>query len=55
MMVVISTSFCGTESWKLAAELKRRDVPVILANLKGKMEVIRMRVLFPKPFDSSNL
>ena len=31
------------------------DVPVILANLKGKMEVIRMRVLFPKPFDSSNL
>src|SRR5947209_19773942 len=31
------------------------DVPVILANLKGKMEVIRMRDLFPKPFDSSNL
>ena len=31
------------------------DVPVILANLKGKAEVIRMRELFPKPFDSSNL
>ena len=31
------------------------DVPVVLANLKGKMEVIAMRDLFPKPFDSSNL
>ncbi len=31
------------------------DVPVILANLKGKVEVIGMRELFPKPFDSSNL
>jgi cytidine deaminase len=31
------------------------DVPVILANLKGKAEVIPMRELFPKPFDSSNL
>ncbi|HYL64755.1 MAG TPA: cytidine deaminase [Candidatus Methylomirabilis sp.] len=31
------------------------DVPVILANLKGKTETISMRVLFPKPFDSSNL
>ena len=31
------------------------DVPVILANLKGKTEVISMRALFPKPFDSSNL
>ena len=31
------------------------DVPVILANLKGKTEVMRMRDLFPKPFDSSNL
>jgi cytidine deaminase len=31
------------------------DVPVILANLKGKIEVIPMRELFPKPFDSSNL
>jgi cytidine deaminase len=31
------------------------DVPVIMANLKGKIEVIRMKDLFPKPFDSSNL
>ena len=31
------------------------DAPVILANLKGKTEVIQMRDLFPKPFDSSNL
>ena len=31
------------------------DVPVILANLKGKVEAIRMRDLFPKPFDASNL
>jgi cytidine deaminase len=31
------------------------DVPVILANLKGKIEAIQMRDLFPKPFDSSNL
>jgi len=31
------------------------DVPVVLANLKGKTETIRMRDLFPKPFDSSNL
>jgi len=31
------------------------DVPVILSNLKGKTETIRMRELFPKPFDSSNL
>ena len=31
------------------------DVPVILANLKGRIEVIPMRDLFPKPFDSSNL
>ena len=31
------------------------DVPVILASLKGKTEVLRMRELFPKPFDSSNL
>jgi cytidine deaminase len=30
------------------------DVPVILSNLKGKTETIRMRELFPKPFDSSN-
>ena len=31
------------------------DVPVILANLKGKTEIIQMKTLFPKPFDSSNL
>ncbi len=31
------------------------DVPVVLANLKGKAEVMRMRELFPKPFDASNL
>jgi cytidine deaminase len=31
------------------------DVPVILANLKGKTETLQMRDLFPKPFDSSNL
>ncbi len=31
------------------------DIPVILANLKGKTETIQMRDLFPKPFDSSNL
>jgi cytidine deaminase len=31
------------------------DVPVILANLKGKVETISMRDLFPKPFDGSSL
>jgi cytidine deaminase len=31
------------------------DVPVILANLKDKVEIIPMRQLFPKPFDASNL
>jgi len=31
------------------------DVPVVMSNLKGKIEVIRMRELFPKPFDASNL
>jgi cytidine deaminase len=31
------------------------DVPVILANVKGKTETFRMSQLFPKPFDSSNL
>jgi cytidine deaminase len=31
------------------------DVPVVMTNLKGKVEVLRMRELFPKPFDSSNL
>jgi cytidine deaminase len=31
------------------------DIPVILANLKGRTETTQMRDLFPKPFDSSNL
>ena len=31
------------------------DVPVILANLKGKIEVIQMKELFPKPFDSAHI
>jgi cytidine deaminase len=31
------------------------DVEIILANLKGKTEVHRLSVLFPKPFDSSFL
>jgi len=31
------------------------DVPVILANLKGKTEIILMHDLFPKPFDASSL
>jgi cytidine deaminase len=31
------------------------DVPVILANLRWKIETLQMRDLFPKPFDSSNL
>jgi cytidine deaminase len=31
------------------------DVPVVMTNLKGKVEVMRMRELFPKPFDASNL
>ena len=31
------------------------DVPVILANLRGKVEVARMRDLFPRPFDASSL
>lgn len=31
------------------------DVPVILANLQGTTETLRMSELFPKPFDSSNL
>ena len=31
------------------------DVPVVMANLKEKLETIPMRELFPKPFDSSNL
>ena len=31
------------------------DVPVVMANLKGKVEVIRMSALFPKPFDATHL
>jgi len=31
------------------------DAEVVLANLKGKIEVHRMSALFPKPFDQSNL
>jgi len=31
------------------------DIPVILSNLKGKSETLRMRELFPRPFDSSHL
>ncbi len=31
------------------------DVPVVMCNLAGKVEVIWMRELFPKPFDASNL
>ena len=31
------------------------DIPVILANLKGKVEIVSMKLLFPKPFDGSSL
>jgi len=31
------------------------DVPVILANLKGKVEIETAGKLLPRPFDSSNL
>ncbi len=31
------------------------DVPVILSNLKGKVEVLQMRNLLPRPFDASSL
>jgi len=31
------------------------DLPVVMANLQGKVEELRMSQLFPKPFDSSNL
>jgi cytidine deaminase len=31
------------------------NVPVVMANLKGKSETFKMRDLFPKPFDASNL
>jgi cytidine deaminase len=30
------------------------DAEIILANLKGQVEVYRLSVLFPKPFDASN-
>jgi len=31
------------------------DIPVSMANLTGKMEVMQMRELFPRPFDDSSL
>jgi cytidine deaminase len=31
------------------------DILVSMANLKGKLEVIQMKELFPRPFDDSNL
>jgi cytidine deaminase len=31
------------------------DIPVSMANLQGKIEVMQMKDLFPKPFDDSNL
>ncbi len=31
------------------------DVPVVMANLEGRVEVLRMSALFPKPFDASHL
>jgi cytidine deaminase len=31
------------------------DVPVILANLQDRVEIVPMRELFPKPFDGSSL
>jgi cytidine deaminase len=31
------------------------DVPVVMSNLESKAEIVQMRELFPKPFDSSNL
>ena len=31
------------------------DVPVVMANLQGKVETVRMSALFPKPFDASSL
>ena len=30
------------------------DVPVVMSNLKGQVEVFQMRQLFPKPFFASN-
>jgi cytidine deaminase len=31
------------------------DIPVSMTNLKGKIEILQMRELFPRPFDDSNL
>jgi cytidine deaminase len=31
------------------------DIPVSMANLSGKIEVIQMKELFPRAFDDSNL
>ena len=31
------------------------DIPVGMSNLTGKIEVVQMRDLFPRPFDNSNL
>ncbi len=31
------------------------DVPVVMSNLHGKREVLRMSELFPKPFDAGHL
>jgi cytidine deaminase len=31
------------------------DIPVSMANLQGKIDVMQMKDLFPKPFDDSNL
>jgi cytidine deaminase len=31
------------------------DVPVTIANLKGQVDVMQMKDLFPRPFDDSNL
>jgi cytidine deaminase len=41
---------CRQLIWEFCGE-----VPVVLSNLQGKVEVLRMSQLFPKPFDSSNL
>ncbi|MEQ1353790.1 MAG: cytidine deaminase, partial [Candidatus Acidiferrum sp.] len=31
------------------------DIPVTIANLKGKTDVVQMKDLFPRPFDDANL
>jgi cytidine deaminase len=31
------------------------DVPVVISNLKGKVEVVQMKTLFPMPFDAASL